>query len=636
MTLKGLIKQIGKEHWTGGLVLFCAFGIGILFVFLVPPWQHYDEPGQFEYAWLVANRPKLPEFGDYDQAMRRELAASMMEHGFFKGLNFTPNLLSVDTPVWIGYSQTNDLPLYYWVVALPLRFVKTSDITFQLYLGRLVSLLFYLVTIIAAYGLIVELTMTGSPLRWIIPLSIALLPSFVDIMTAINNDVGATAFFSLFLWFAVVNLRRGFSLLRFAALVVSALLCWWVKNTVMVAVILVPLVTMLSLVRSRCEWAAVGLTILAIAVGLFYSISEGDAAFWYRDRTQVAPVRMTTTRARFGNFALQQTLLSGAAPARLFQIIPSQTTYRLRGQTVSLGAWIWADQPVKMRSPSVDTGTQTTFSSLEIDTQPTFHVITATLASDTSRLRVVLSPISGVAQEENTVYYNGLVLAEGERPANPPPSFSDSAGSQGSWGDKPFQNLLRNPNGKDGWVRLRPRVESALSKLFPVQVSLIMPSFFDLSGSWVYYRPTAKQLFRTFWATFGWGHVSLYGSKPYRVLGAISLAGLLGSIAFFLRRWRGLPWRVILAMGLAITAIWGATLVRGIDFIFGGTFLPSARYAYPAIIPTMIVFSQGMLELLHFIGRRFHIPPHWLWRGYILFFIGLDLLSIASIYLFYN
>ena len=83
-------------------ILFLGIINGLIFVFLVPPWQHYDEPGHFEYAWLIANHNKLPEAGDYDQEMRIEVAASMIEHGFFDKLKFRPNLLSQSEPIWIG------------------------------------------------------------------------------------------------------------------------------------------------------------------------------------------------------------------------------------------------------------------------------------------------------------------------------------------------------------------------------------------------------------------------------------------------------------------------------------------------------------------------------------------------------
>jgi hypothetical protein len=170
------IKSLPQEKiW---LVVIMAAGLinGLLHTFLVPPWQHYDEPGHFEYAWLIANKPGLPEHGEYVQWMRREVAASMFEHNFFADIDFRPNLLSITEPVWIGISQTDDVPLYYILVAAPLSIFKYTDITFQLYLGRLVSLGLFLLTLYSAFGIISELTTPGSSLRLLVPVTVALIP----------------------------------------------------------------------------------------------------------------------------------------------------------------------------------------------------------------------------------------------------------------------------------------------------------------------------------------------------------------------------------------------------------------------------------------------------------------------------
>ena len=166
-----LIESIIKEHRGLFLVLLVGIIHGILYLRLIPPWQHYDEPGHVEYAWLIADRLRIPELGDFDQSMRRETAASMIEYDFFKNLDFRPNLLSLNDPIWIGHSQVFGLPLYYIYVALPLRLLRYSDITFQLYMGRVMSLLLYLVTIFAAYGIMREITPKDHPLRWMVPLT---------------------------------------------------------------------------------------------------------------------------------------------------------------------------------------------------------------------------------------------------------------------------------------------------------------------------------------------------------------------------------------------------------------------------------------------------------------------------------
>src|SRR5512142_944331 len=85
------------------LVLLIALCQGLLYLCLQPPWQHYDEPTHFEHAWLLAHHPGLPQIGSEDPAMRRDVLASMIEHGFFKTIP-APALLA-DGRIEIGISE---------------------------------------------------------------------------------------------------------------------------------------------------------------------------------------------------------------------------------------------------------------------------------------------------------------------------------------------------------------------------------------------------------------------------------------------------------------------------------------------------------------------------------------------------
>jgi len=330
-----LVSNLIKEHRVLFLVLLVGILHGIIYLRLIPPWQHYDESGHVEYAWLIADRLRIPELGEYDQSMRREMAASMIEFDFFKNLDFRPNLLSQNEPIWIGHSQVFGLPLYYIFVALPLRLLRFSDITFQLYMGRLMSQLLYLMTIFAAYGIIREITPKDHPLRWMVPLTVALIPGVADLMSAVNDDVGATAVFSLFLWVGVRIVQKGFSWLRVAALAVTTIACAFTKNTVIIAIILsaVPiLIRLFRNIRRRYVWF--GLFLLGLGL-ILATIRTGDAATWHRSTAQRMSTSASQVEAPIGRDAFQFNTATG-----IVQLIPISDIRELQGKTVTIGAWI--------------------------------------------------------------------------------------------------------------------------------------------------------------------------------------------------------------------------------------------------------------------------------------------------------
>jgi len=104
------------------LFLFLGLSIGLIYVFSVPPWMHYDEPGHFEYAWLIANKPGLPSEGDYDQNLRRQISASIIEEDIEGYTGMTTDPLQIDEPISIWVTHIgNHPPTYYLLASLPLR-----------------------------------------------------------------------------------------------------------------------------------------------------------------------------------------------------------------------------------------------------------------------------------------------------------------------------------------------------------------------------------------------------------------------------------------------------------------------------------------------------------------------------------
>jgi hypothetical protein len=182
--LTGVREALAADTVRLACVLVVASVQGIVFLALVPPWQHYDEPAHFEYAWLLAFHPSWPTIGTVNPAI-----------------------------AWIGGEgrALSHFPTYHLLVSLPLRLTSGWTVIEQLYVARSVSLVMFVVTVAILGGIARTLFHEGHHMRWLMPLTAALIPPFADIMTAVNNDVGAILGFSLFLWGVVRIITLGWS-----------------------------------------------------------------------------------------------------------------------------------------------------------------------------------------------------------------------------------------------------------------------------------------------------------------------------------------------------------------------------------------------------------------------------------------
>ena len=637
-----MMRRVCSLFPVPALLVLLGLAHGLLYVFLVPPWQHYDEPGHFEYVWQIANRPTWPKVGDYDPAMRRVMLLSMWEHGFYRDMHVTPDLAAAVPN--IGLSQVGDPPVYYWLASLPLHFLHDRSVTLQLYASRLVSLILYLVTILIARGMMLELTPPGHALRWMVPATLALLPGFTDLMTAVNNDVGAVAVFSLFLWASVRLVRRGPSFFGLVFVFGVASLCYWTKNNTWLALPLLPIVLLFALLRGRWRRLAWALFLATAGIGLGSVFLWGDAALWYRRTFQTAPTQTVNSLAPLGEHAFRLDLLPQKGNPAILQPLPPETVRDLRNVPVTLGAWVWSSQPMRMQMPglSCECGGQRQMFTREIQvgTEPRFYMLTATLPANARYVWVALTPPADMGDVKGTVFYDGLILVKGERLAHDPPRFEDANGERGVWGEQPFTNLLRNSSaeqagpGVQSWANeIGTKIMPAWPPSFP---SDTLVSLLDWKGAGWYYQATGANLLRTFWAKFGWGHVPLSGSKPYRALAVVTLLGMAGAGWTIWQRKHSLPWDVLLLLGLALFGIWVPAIIRGIGSLFGWALIPVARYAYPVIIPTVLVLNVGWREILRLYGQWLRMAPKVQLAAYLLFFAALDALSILTIIRFYN
>jgi hypothetical protein len=420
-------------------------------------------------------------------------------------------------------------------------------------------------------------------------------------------------------------------------------LCYFIKETAYFALPVFGLALIFSIFSGRLRWAAWTISIVGVAIGAATTLDWGDAAYWYRSTAQAAHTRVQSPENGLGNFALQLETSAATTPewlVPLFQPVPELTGSQLQGKGYTLGVWMWADTPIETHTPVLHDGKQVYFETVSLGTEPAFYSFEIILSREAfHRVWVSLTPPRTGPDQNVVIYYDGMVLARGEHADAGPPSFDSPDGSSGVWSGEGFQNLLRNGSGELAGPRVQPWADRLGAKFTPDQTrpSLVITYLLDWRGAGIYYRAAADRLFSTFWGAFGWGHVPLAGQYTYRILLLLTAVGLAAAAVVLLRkRWMVIP-EALLLLGLTLLLVWGMTFVRGAIYLaLPNPYFPVARYAYTAIIPTVLLISLGWWEILSRATRRLHFPEWANKRLYLVFLIGLDLLAVYSILRFYQ
>lgn len=604
MTFWNRLSRFCSTHTLSLIMLFAAV-IGIIYIFIVPPWEHFDEPGHFEYAWLAANRSDWPQKGDFDQAMRREVGASMLEHSFHEYDVY--QLLKTDEPISIITSQTGDLPLYYFLASLPLRLVKYSDLTFQLYVARLVSFALFLLVVRLTWQTSQEVFGENHRLSWMAPLFIICLPSFVDIMTAVNNDAAAIAAFSLFIHASTRLIKSGLSPRRGFYLLVSIILSMLAKSTAWLALPLSVLVILLTLIKqSSLKYVWLTLLIALIAgTGVIFSWKTSAPAYYYANKTSFIPHNRSLPIAPVGERAIvhqpqkYQTI-------SFFHMLTPQAGQQLSGKDVTLGAWIWADSPTTIQYPVLETLNHHVLvdfhtKTILLTTEPQFFAFSAPMpASDGAPTWIRFFPSD---DNKSSIFWDGIVLIPGDFSDETPPTFLEDDAAEIRWAGQDLNNLIRNASGEKSWPVFSEVTQKVFTREMNISSSKLL-SILDVRSTACFYKYFLSRFFRSFWGIFGWGEVYLLGQRPYRIFAGFSLIALLGGLI-------GLSSRSIKynkKIGLLFITAAASQLVlvtfRGAGSWFGSILIPLARYFYPAIIPLTILLVWAWSQFWEFVHKK--------------------------------
>jgi hypothetical protein len=615
------------------LILLLALVRGLLYVAIVPPWQHYDEPTHFEYVRLIAERRRLPRRDDYDLGMRQEIASSMQAAGFWKELTAPTIDFWSDIPPSIGISELEHPPLYYILLALPQQLVSHQDVETQLYVARLGSVLLYLIVVACAFGIVAE----AFPRRRWLPIAVAafivLLPPFTDLMSAVNNDAGAAAATSLLLWAAVRLLRRGPSLIRVGGILALSAMCWFTKSTagaVAVAVLLILLMNYAPKFYRRWLWLALCLLIPVAVVATF--TWGGQAAHWYSHDPAAAANRVTGD-AVVGDSALVLSSDGEKHPRTIYQELSRPAGEGLRGQVVTFGTWLrTAEGSEGFARLRLSDGLTEQRHGVEVTGDWEFYAFTATIGLDAPGV-AVYAILPGQPDAARPVYLDGVILVRGEMPVDQIPEMSNPAGTTGQWGGQQFTNLLQNGSAEKVWPGLRSWIGNV--SLHRQPASLIFHSLWDWSRTAWVYGFEFLILFQSFWGGFGWNHLRL-PAPYYYLLGAVTIAGFIGIGIGLVRlakkrkkgeRWQRVAWGML---GVASLVSWGAAILR-IHPVFETGYInwPVARYAAASIVPTATFLCWGLLKV---------VPGRWrkefAWLG-LLGMIAMDTIALWTVILPY-
>lgn len=641
------MEQTKQRGLLGITVLMVAAGLyGLLFVFLIPPWQHYDEPTHFEYVWLLVNRQSLPEPGNYDLDFRADLVRSMIAREFFDDLQEPDPDNLPGNVAGLQYPQLDEPPLYYLMLSPALLIMRNQSLGAQLIGARTIGVLFYLATILLAWLTARQLFPTQKGLQLIIPMTVAFIPGFVDQMTAVNNDAGAVLSFSFVIFAASIYIIRPLHVKWAALLAIALVPPLFMKSTAFPAV---PVGLLILALRAGVAWKP-RLTWMLTALGALLSVlvlvGGSGPAGWYRNSDQSGAARQLNPKAVHGTHVLAIDAAAAVTPLWLdpfSQPLSLAESEDLAGRWVTVGAWMWADWSTDLpEAPQVQAPELRTEAIAETivfvpTREPTFIAFEVWIPEDTQRVWISLSPRRRNRDRQMTVYYDHLALVDGRFSKAIPESDSSDPDSL-SWGGQSVPNLLSNPSFEARGPLIRLPIDSAAAKILPdsTRPNLILTGLLDPGGSWWLYQLAARNLAETFWARFGWGHVRLTVEPAYTLLNLFSAVGVLGSAAVLIGDRRRTQSLTITLLAASLAAVWGAALVRSAIYVFmPRTFLPAARYAYPVIIPTVILLSVGWSVIIEKLRRRMNMNRD-IQVGLAAVFLGLlNLLAFTTLIINY-
>jgi hypothetical protein len=634
--LETFISRVTDEKNRLMVILIVGLIHGLIYVFLTPPWWHHDEAGHFQVARFITDSERYPKLGEYDEVLQEELKLSFDKYDILENMGYSLDSVGELPPIVLKL-QTDDPPLYYMLASLPLKLLQSTNLATQNRALRILSLGFFLLTLWASWGLAGELFGMSHPLRSISVFFLALLPGFLNEMTAIGNTPLGTFLFAFFLLNGVRLLKHGFSWKIIFFFGASAIASFYANNLVWVSiVILTALVFLFLLFSKQRKWVPWILTSFVLIVAVIFIFEWGDARYWYSNVPREPQARQLNEKSPFGDYALQ---IPGNEIIR--QRIPMEFLKPLRSKTATLGFWAWSSSPVEINAPQLMSSSEKSYVSssekkISLGLTPNFYSIQIDIPYD---IRHGWLFIRHAANQEIDIYFDQIVLADGMWDEGMP-QFDDSTCHTGLWQGDKFENLIRNSSFEKSWFNISALAWEKLLYRFPGYFSTpALVTLMDWESSGWYLKQTYVVFNETFWGKFGPSTLPMLGAPYiYQLLRSILLLGLIGILIFIWQNFKILDKRLLFILGLSTVIIWGQALLRGAGTLEWKTsiLITWARYALPAFVPTAMILSAGWFSLTSIFLKGTRIrKTRTFWIIFLALLISIDILAIFAMQLFF-
>jgi hypothetical protein len=259
-------------------LLALALVRGLIYAAVAPPWQAPDEPAHFERVRAALNATDWNSNSQNGPDWYDELSQSLFTFRYWDFID-TPRLAYAPNSLGRYIALYHEIyeGLYgsrpsYAVMALPLFLAPQQDITLQLYLVRLNTVLMNVAVIFLAYLITQTIFPSDTFLVLGVPLIILFNPQHTHMLSTVNNGNLAELLATTALYFIVKGVIQGFSVLKVLAVLGFSLAAMWTKATTYFLPLAIGSIGLFYLWAYRRHWRWL-LPSGAILVGLTYFLA---------------------------------------------------------------------------------------------------------------------------------------------------------------------------------------------------------------------------------------------------------------------------------------------------------------------------------------------------------------------------